>query len=162
MRVHVTTELDAMRGIVAAMESLCDDEGARRRVMRWVVDRYGRDVATVTAVGIQLPVEKPLEQIKERPSWDRERQEPCRCGRVGALWNGGSATLSDGSRHTTTGCFPPPEPVDTMPEPACAHESWEADSAGNASKCTDCGAILPPNWADKVAEPPFHAKRSTR
>lgn len=125
MRVHVTTELDAMRGIVSAMESLCDDDAARRRVMRWVVDRYARDVATVTAVGIQLPVEKPLERIKERPSWD-------------------------------------PAPVDTMPEPACAHESWEADSKGNASKCADCGAILPPNWADKVAEPPFHAKRSTR
>jgi len=53
-------------------------------------------------------------------------------------------------------------PFGPTPEPACAHESWEADSAGNASKCTDCGAILPPNWADKVAEPPFHAKRSTR
>ena len=120
MRVHVTTELDAMRGIVAAMESLCDDDAARRRVMRWVVDRYARDVATVTAVGIQLPVEKPL--------------------------------------------MVPPSVVDTvsMPEPACAHESWEADSRGNASKCTDCGAILPPNWADKVAEPPFHALRSRR
>lgn len=187
MRVHVTTELDAMRAIVVAMQELDGDKEAQGRVLRWLNARYEQGLSQKSLdllsqmrmehwqrsePGIKLPADWMLcrcggQTVRrdgtvvtdvdggrhsatgcygehESPGRLRRKQEPCRCGRI-TIFSGLARLADDGSRHTSTGCTPPPEQ-----EVACPHESWEADSRGNARKCADCGAMLPDDWKPPV------------
>jgi len=103
VKVHVTTELDAMRAIVSAMSELDGDRDAQGRVMRWLNDRYGQGLSQKSLDLLsQMRMEswnKSAPGIKLPADWTL-----CRCGSQTVRRDGTVVTDPNGGRHSATGC----------------------------------------------------------